>query len=214
MTTYANFVRDFPKRCKDLLDDYETDARGKDREVTLLIAVATSAFTIPFERLRPSSTKHVADDRSPEAVNELDRLENRYFVDWQTRRGWMIIENLDGNVIRSSQADTWANPDQWRPIPANKTVRYVLNVLRNALAHGSIFTFPSSSSGKTPREIKRVVFLSRIRDKKTRDKKTRKLLDRYNAVIASPTDFRTLIFDWVSLLEGLPLPSEIKQENI
>jgi hypothetical protein len=142
MTSYSSFVREFPQRCRSLLDEYEQNAREKNLEVTLLIAVASSAFTIPFERINPSVPDHIADDRYPQAVSALGRLQNRNFVDWQTKESWKIIEGIEGERIRASQADAWASEGQWQSISPNRKVGTILSIVRNALAHGSIFVFP------------------------------------------------------------------------
>jgi len=209
MTSYSSFIRDFPLRCKNFLVAYEEDAKQKDREVTLLITVATSAFTIPFERLNPSSPDHVADDRYPGAVSKLGKLQNRDFVSWQKGVTWRIIEDLDGQQIRSGQADGWASPDKRRPIPTDKKVGSMLSIIRNALAHGNIFTYPNTHPQGSARQIEHIIFLSRLRDEVTGE-----LIDRYKVVVVSPSDFRTLILDWISFLENLDLPSEIMQESI
>lgn len=208
MTEYSSFIRDFPLRCKDLLDAYEKDAKQSDREVTLLMAIATSAFTIPFERIRPSSPNHVANDRYPEAVSKLEELQNRDFVSWQKGISWKIIEDLDGQQIRTGQADGWASPERRHTIPTNKNVKLVLGIIRNALAHGNIFTYPHKQLQDSSSQIEFIIFLSKSKNK------TASAFDKYIAVVVSPSDFRSLILDWISFLEGLKLPSEIKQENI
>ena len=209
MTTYSSFIRDFPLRCRDFLVAYEDDAKQRDREVTLLITVATSAFIIPFERLNPSSPDHVADDRYPKAVSKLGRLQNRDFVSWQKGTSWRIIEDLDGQQIRNGQADGWASPDKRCPIPIDKKVSSVLSIIRNALAHGSIFTYPNTHPQGSAPQIEHIIFLSRLREKTTSE-----LINKYKVVVASPSDFRALILDWISFLESLKLPSEIMQESV
>jgi|WetSurMetagenome_2_1015567.scaffolds.fasta_scaffold106773_2 hypothetical protein len=209
MTSYVSFVRDFPMRCRDILDAYEEDAKQKDREVTLLIAVATSAFTIPFERLRPSSSDHVADDRFKTGISKLGRLGGQYFVSWQKGTTWRMLEGLDGGQIRGVQADNWASPKKRSQVPADKKVDSILSIIRNALAHGSIFVYPRMPAGETAAHIEHIIFLSRLSDDSTG-----KLIDSYRGVMVSPSDFRTFVLDWISFLEGLELPTEIKQELI
>ncbi len=53
MSSFANFVEDFPSRCGDLLVRFHQDAVANDREVTLALMVASAGFLVPFERLRP-----------------------------------------------------------------------------------------------------------------------------------------------------------------
>jgi hypothetical protein len=66
MSNYNNFVQDFPKRCDELLCHFIKPASGRDREVTLMLAVASAGFVIPFERLRQPTDpqrQHPARDR-------------------------------------------------------------------------------------------------------------------------------------------------------
>ena len=66
MTVYRSIAADFPLRCRDLLAIIEETAYARDREVTLLLAIATAAFVIPYERLRPrgaNNDRHPAADR-------------------------------------------------------------------------------------------------------------------------------------------------------
>jgi hypothetical protein len=209
VTVYLNFIQDFPKRCRDILDNYWEDAKRENREVTLLVAVATSAFTIPLERLNPSAPGHIADDRYPEAVRKVGRLQNRKFTSWQKGASWKIVEALDSKLIQTKQADAWASPRMRQPIPDDKKVGSILGKIRNALAHGSIFAYPRPVSRQKPVEIEAIFFLARRRDEITKE-----LIDKYDVVIASPDDFRAFILDWILLLDNLKLPTLIMQENI
>jgi hypothetical protein len=209
VTAYLNFIQDFPKRCRDILLAYWEDARRENREVTLLVAVATSAFTIPFERLNPSAPDHIADDRYAGAVRKVGRLQNRKFAAWQKGASWKIVEGIDSKLIQTNQADAWASPRIRQPIPNGKKVGSILSIIRNALAHGSIFAYPRPVSRQKPVETEAIFFLSRRRDESTKE-----LIDEYDLIIVSPADFRAFILDWISLLENLKLPTLIMQENI
>ena len=46
MSAYKDFVVDFPSRCLELLNHFERDAAARDRNVTLLLLVASSAFVL------------------------------------------------------------------------------------------------------------------------------------------------------------------------
>jgi hypothetical protein len=52
MTAYRNYVQDFPSRSRDLLNEFSLSARALNKEVTLLLAVATPCLIVPYERLR------------------------------------------------------------------------------------------------------------------------------------------------------------------
>lgn len=57
MSSYKNFVSDFPARCAALLGDFERTARLRRREVTLMLCVAMPSIVVPLERLSgPRST--------------------------------------------------------------------------------------------------------------------------------------------------------------
>ena len=50
MTAYRDYIVDLPGRCIDILEHFESDAKTQDREMTLLLMAASSAFLIPRER--------------------------------------------------------------------------------------------------------------------------------------------------------------------
>jgi hypothetical protein len=53
MTAYKNFVEDFPRRCRDILDLAGKPALSRGREVTLTLMVASAGLVVPYERLKP-----------------------------------------------------------------------------------------------------------------------------------------------------------------
>jgi hypothetical protein len=159
MSNYRNFVTDFPNRCNDLLTRYEKHARGSDREVTLMLSIASAGFTIPFERLlqrEPSTATcptcnlrfeipapcHPAGDRERHrtAADMLDLLLDEKFRESEL---WDPAHEDDWSNAKKipdvQQAlDFWA--DVAVPIGPDRKVSSVLKHIRNALAHGSIFT--------------------------------------------------------------------------
>ena len=51
MSNYSSFfAQDFAVRCHDLLRHFYRPAKAKDREVTLLLAVAAAGLVVPYER--------------------------------------------------------------------------------------------------------------------------------------------------------------------
>src|SRR5687768_3967400 len=51
MSIYKDFVQDFPRRCHDVLKAFGSESKKQDRDVTLLLMVATAGFVMPYERL-------------------------------------------------------------------------------------------------------------------------------------------------------------------
>lgn len=203
MTAYANFVQDFPKRCLEILSGYESTARMTNREVTLTLAIASSAFVVPFERLNPSNPDHVADDRWQSCVKKMGQLMNRAFLSWAPGKSWAFASSVPGSLIRAKHVEEWLGAHTPSPIDAGRNVGTVLTHIRNALAHGNIFTYPS---GPKPEPIAELLFLSKRRHPSTGD-----LLDEYNVLQSTPEDFLWLVKEWIHFLEGLPIPREPTQ---
>ena len=80
MSKYENFIRDYPKRLKNILDNQYETAREQGLEVTLMLAVASSGLIVPFERLkkRTNGPEHPTKDRERFgiAAERLDALED------------------------------------------------------------------------------------------------------------------------------------------
>lgn len=109
----------------------------RNREVTLSLVVAAAGFVIPFERL---NSEHPAGDeqRYPECARQLSVLLSGKFL---------------GSILHPQPETVWAydnlktiegDPDGWglqaKPLTPGKTVGGVLRVIRNAMAHGNLFT--------------------------------------------------------------------------
>lgn len=203
MTSYVNFVQDFPTRCIDILQDYEERATLHGREVTLSITIATSALIIPFERLRPSATDHIASDRYRECVSSLRQLLKRPFQSWANGSSWAFHPLIPGPLLRDSDhVEQWLGSFAPSPLAPSQTVEELLSLIRNALAHGNIHSFPSTPSSS----IENLLFLS-----KRRDPKTRELLDEYKLLQATPRDFTSLLRQWVLFLKEIDIPLHTAQ---
>src|SRR5258706_8556068 len=97
MSIYSNFVQDIPKRCAEILSHLEPEALTIDREVTLLIAVASVGIIIPYERLISDNLK-----RSPHPSHDNQKfgLASKKFM-----------ELYDHDFLDSS---LWGNsPESW-----------------------------------------------------------------------------------------------------
>jgi hypothetical protein len=84
-------------------------------------------------------------------------------------------------------------------LPSDKNVRDVVDVLRNALAHGSIFSYGDP--------IERLLFLSANytpHDGKMEWDGT------FSMLSVSPRDFRDFLEKWVEFLSKLPIPSDLE----
>ncbi len=188
-------------------------ATANDREVTLLLSVATAAIVVPYERLRGSSDNHPAGDPLvyPSAKRKFNEAVNSSFLRshrWGQGKSWQVVKKISEDVIQARQAEHWAAPEIRKPLPDTFVADSVINHLRNALAHGSIFTYPSRMGGDKPAQIETLVFLS----ESSTSRKLRKEAEQsghalpprnYDVLFVSPGDFRAFLEKWVEFLDSL-----------
>lgn len=210
MSSYSNFIQDFPSRCLDILKKYEKDAITHNREVTLMLAIATAGFVIPFERLRPlysEDSDHPSRDREKfsKARNKLERILDVLFVDsalWNKKDvgSWIFAKELR-DVER--EPDFWPELKSPKSLSIKKQVSSILKHLRNGLAHGNIYTKGDP--------IRLIIFLSRCC--KYVDKKCIPT-DKYDMLAVSPADFCRFLINWLNFLANLPILTTIMQESV
>lgn len=157
MSEYSNFVTDFPARCGKLLEELRLPSTALGLEVTLLLALASVGFSIPYERLRENPEwRHPSNDRQRfrEAAEAFDRLCETPFLGsrlWPSRGA--------GTWKKGRVRDVFAGPEGWAGLQDAKEIapdvlsRTVLGILRNGLAHGNVLTRGNP--------IKEVILLSR-----------------------------------------------------
>jgi hypothetical protein len=194
MTAYRNFIDDFPSRCCDILNIAKRPAISRGREVTLTLLVASAGFIVPYERLGD----HPSGDstRFAEAAEKLRKLLDEPFVSSvlynKTNSTWH-----DGKVVSvNDYPESWEGLQKRRPFSKDKKVGTTLNLLRNALAHGNIFT-----SGKNRDLIEAIIFIKRNfnSDGVIRD---------YSFIYVAPQEFRDFLERWFDFLMGLRISQE------
>jgi hypothetical protein len=179
LSEYRDFVHDFPLRCHDLLKTFEPGAKLRDREVTLLLAVASAGLVVPYERLRPDRPHPSGDaQRFSQAAaalaEELDKTLER-FLGEASAREWLVGTTSDLN----GPPDAWSGFAAVRP--ANqKLARTILKTIRNALAHGNVWTLGNP--------ISELVFAREIWEAKK--------LVGFEFLKVSPQAFRGLLDTW------------------
>jgi hypothetical protein len=142
VTDYNDFIHDFPARCQDVLEFAYSPAKVRDREVTLLIMTAAAAFLVPFERLRAgTSIEHSAQDRRlyPELARHLDSALGRPFLQSPFHDG-------DPGSWSVGKIDNPEVSTKFEPLTKQTPAAQVLAIIRNALAHGNLFTISGSGS--------------------------------------------------------------------
>jgi hypothetical protein len=116
--------------------------------------VASAGFIVPYERL----SDHPSGDskRFAEAAEKLRKLLDEPFVSSvlynKTNSTWH-----DGKVVSvNGYPESWEGLQKRRPFSKDKKVGTTLKLLRNALAHGNIFT-----SGKNRDVIEAIIFIKK-----------------------------------------------------
>ena len=197
MSSYDNFISDFPKRCDDILKNFFPLANARKREVTLMLAVATAGFSVPFERLR--AEQHPARDRElfDDAARQFDVLLESPFLEsplWDAPAASWAFSNKIENI--QQELDFWPELRQPKPLSKEKTTKSVLKHLRNALAHGNVFTRGNP--------IDLLVFLSRPSEDRS----------SFAMMAVTPSDLYQFLRKWFAFLGSLKMPTDVSEESI
>jgi hypothetical protein len=207
MATFANFVKDFPGRCEEILNKYGPSAITLGREVTLMLVVAAAGINIPHERLKKSDHPSRDRDRFAEADRQFKDLRKSRFL------GSALWEQAPGSWRYGRIPDDQGTADQWKSVtrrfdeydgsvPDSKAIKTdaVLDGLRNALAHGNIFMFGDP--------IVEIMFLSRV-DQPFICEKCKSAIDQqdkgYRVFVVSPDDFQNFLGRWFAFIRNLKL---------
>lgn len=219
VSTYQNFVYDFPGRCAYILKQHYAYARQEGFEVTLMLSMASTGFIVPFERLKdPQGLPHPSGDRDKEqfkkAKKAYDKLCQKNFIGSKLWRGQSHDSWFSGSVSNVTlEPEYWPELENLSPLNPKEKVSRVLNHLRNALAHGNIFTKPSIHN-----EIGQIIFLKEVlkRDMKgnlLRDEKGNHVRNNFDYLLCSPSDFLTFLMAWFDFLKALNMPRDIIPES-
>lgn len=195
MTAYRDYIVDFPGRCLDILKHIEPHAKKRDREVTLMLMVASSAFLIPRERLEKA---HPSQD-SVRFGKTLSRFKEALNARWsKSSLPKDVSEWLYGLINNFGNG-----PDAW-PAPeakvGEKNVLEVLAIIRNALAHGNLFTEGNP--------IHTLVFYSEKREKREKCEKCEQnvfVVTGYKFLKVPIADFKQFLFNWFDLLDTIDI---------
>lgn len=160
MTAYRDWFSDFPNRTLDVLQDLKQVKNGnlwRKRSVTILLMTACSGFVIPFERL----DRNRADDLGQDIPNEAKGIRAKLKFEHPFIESIFVtsVEHwLEGHVPSIEGAvDSWLDVKQTRPLAEKWLTKDILCRLRNALAHGTVWTSPANLD----QEIRKLVFVER-----------------------------------------------------
>ena len=197
MTAYANFVSDFPNRCRKVLTFYDSSSRKNGHDVTFLLGIATTGVCVPYDRLKqpspvfgphPSGNRDQFDD----AAKKFDGLCSSFFL--QSPLSSPLTSSWKFGSLFSTKGD----PDSWKElqnatsVSEKETCKDLLEVIRNALAHGNIWTMGDP--------ISELVLVSKP--------KPRKNTPPYRFLVVTPPSLQDFLNHWFDFLSGLIIPEE------
>jgi hypothetical protein len=162
--------------------------------------VASVGLIVRYERLKPDGgfVNHLSGDNKTfvHAAAKLESLLNDPFMSsclWNeassTWRGGKLV-SVTGDP------DSWDGLRKRRPISKDKKVGTVLKVIRDALAHGNIFTLNNP--------IETIIFIKA-------NMKTDKILS-YSFLSVAPQEFREFLENWFDFLNDLHISHEATLE--
>jgi hypothetical protein len=206
MSDYINYVEDFPNRCKSILELARPAVNEKGYEVTLLLMVASTALTVPYERLKPEGdTIQPIQDRTRFqcAAKQLkDLLDQRFLSSQLWNTGSVSSWKGDNLASVNGMPEEWKELNDPIALTAEASVCCVLKAIRNALSHGNLYT-----KNDTRDQITRIVFVTGLAKRKTG-----KIISPYRFVEVSPDDFSLFLNKWFEFLTKLELPREFAIE--
>lgn len=196
MSAYRDFTRDFPSRCIEVLDHHMDWAKFRGRDVTLLLMVASAAFLVPYERLKPESTRspHPSGDieRFAELAKRLEELMDAKFCGSRFCPGkensWKVAKEVP---FVHGDLDSWFPPQSLKPVSGEKAISSMLKLIRNALAHGNVF-----AAGNP---IGTLIFVQRRETDESSNTK-------FEVLSVHPRDFNNFIREWVAFLRESQIP--------
>lgn len=187
MTAYTDFTRDFPGRCLEVLEAVSSGVAANGREITLLYMAASASLLVPFERLK---AEHPFGDsqRKVRTADRLTELLGKKFVgsvlcptnthSWRLARK---ISSVDGEL------DGWLPNAKLQAFSKGGKVESTLTLIRNALAHGNIYTVDDP--------IRELVFVKEVLG-------TDRKRVGFDVVQVSHEDFLHFVRAWVGFLQA------------
>ncbi|SRR6266851_3088286 len=201
MTSYKDFIHDFPGRCGEVLELADGPAQAKGFEVTLLIMTAAAAFVVPFERL--STSKYKREHPSKDAQTFFEHAQELTDALGQPFLGSPFFGD-DPASWCEGKIETLGKASVGEPLTKETTSDEVLSIIRNALAHGNLFPIPIGASRAA--QMTAIEFYSEDRDG---DGKR----IGYKFVRVSPRDFRCFLVKWLQFLKEKDILKEKEEKE-
>lgn len=217
---YKDYVTCFANRAKEVLEKFSECDKENELNVTALLSVATSAFVIPFERLKE---EHPSGDRKDfkYIADKIDVVLSKNISNSELTKGllsWKIKK-----ISKSTINENYDLSSGFEAIDGTYKIKSLVDIIRNALVHGNIYSYSNDKEGGhintlnffSKNNMDKKCFL-KVFDDKTLDysskpkckriyecfKKCRDETDGFNALECSLTDFKKFVIRWIELLNA------------
>lgn len=207
---YKNYIIDLASRGSKILKYFE---KNDDYNVTILLSLAAPIFIIPYERLcknHPFSDKDKFIHIDKNIKNELKNMinESSLFFDIDLK----FCNNIEKEKLKKSDFSNLT----FDKLDEQKKVEEVISIIRNALAHGNLYTNSNDKS------IETLYFVSRINKTNCSDEILEKYPNKiekneiqtickkirqcnednadYKIIECSVEDFKIFFKNWIKLL--------------
>lgn len=173
MSDFKKFVEDFPTRCEDLLTIFGDDAKIIDREVTLLLSLMMSSFILTYER---THKKHPSSENMSYPVDLKNKAKNKKL--FSSGFKYSEVDNVKNDI------EAWNHTKEKDVCLTEKENGTIVKIIRNALAHGSIWTKADNDN-----QIETIVFITYNKNKK------------FDCIQCSPQDLKIFFKNWIQLIK-------------
>ena len=210
----ARFVVEFPRRCLDLIDVMEPEARRLSLLGSFSLMIAPSLFLVPFERMKNSHPLGEAD-REPEIVTALKRIDRQDFLGAEFWQGNVPTDWRLSRVISDVESSYhWQDRDGVHPMAENAQneiskagVGKVIRVIRNALAHGNVIYLDEKGLESKGALVQHLAFLSRYEE----GEEQRKHSETYRLLTVTEEGFLCFLRCWAGWLQQFHMDSKIQE---
>lgn len=209
MSCYVDIYKDFPLRCQEVWKRIESSSKKegeRDLSVTVMLMAAAAGFATSWEHVKDGSKQAIQNTlRHPayKGISEMDyrkslSLLSGRFNEVLTTSALFLVEDKFawklGHADELDQVRDVGECGNGLPIsPAEKNVRFMLKILRNALAHNNICAF-----GRGSDEIERLSFFSE-------DKNDKNVRQGWHVATTTVTGFRDFLEKWFDLINDRKL---------
>lgn len=210
----ARFVVEYPRRCLDLIDVMEPEARRLSLLGSFSLMVAPSLFLVPYERMKSSHPLGEAN-REPEINTALKRIDRQTFLDAEFWQGnaptdWRlsrVMSDVESTYHWQDRGGVHPMGETAQNEIGNAVVGKIIRVIRNALAHGNVIYLDDHGFENKGALVQHLAFLSRYEE----DDEQRKQSETYRLVTITEEGFLHFLRCWAGWLQQFHIDGKIQE---